>query len=212
MWGLLQYQQEPEFQPTQGLQYTKFRSGFMRRQGPEIDAEADRKLFEANREQRLIAPASQRHERLMATQTFAYNGYNVVTADEVPGRHGAPYEWRPGKRRIQDCRHPTGADAPVSRLRDSTARFHCTPEDLPTSGLRRFTLVNDGLTATKRTSTVIGIGPNRPMEIPSVGVRENFEQRGRPNPRGPDGPRAPPAHVQRSEEIAREIAMVRSLK
>ena len=64
------------------------------------------------------------------------------------------------------------ADAPGGRLRDSTSRFFCVPEQLPHRPQRQLTLETDGLTVTKRTSTVIGVGANPSQEIFSIGARE----------------------------------------
>ena len=66
------------------------------------------------------------------------------------------------------------ADAAGGRLRDSTARFFCTPQQMPHRQARQQTL-EDGLTTTKRTSTVIGVGLNPAAEIKSIGVR-NFTE------------------------------------
>ena len=68
------------------------------------------------------------------------------------------------------------ADAAGGRLRDSTARFFCTPQQMPHRQARQQTLEDDGLTTTQRTSTVIGVGLNPAAEIKSIGVRENFTE------------------------------------
>ena len=64
------------------------------------------------------------------------------------------------------------ADGAGGRLRDSTARFFCTPDQMPHRAARQHTIVTDGLTQTKRTSTVIGVGSNPSQEIFSIGARE----------------------------------------
>lgn len=64
------------------------------------------------------------------------------------------------------------ADTPGGRLRDSTSRFFCTPDVLPHRPARQQLLETDGLTVTKRTSTVIGVGSNPSQEIFSIGARE----------------------------------------
>ena len=46
----------------------------------------------------------------------------------------------------------------------------------PDPSARQQTLEEDGLTTTKRTSTVIGVGLNPAAEIKSIGVRENFTE------------------------------------
>lgn len=66
------------------------------------------------------------------------------------------------------------ADAPGGRLRDSTSRFFCTQDQLPHRPARQRMLETDGLTTTKRTSTVIGVGANPSQEIYSIGARENL--------------------------------------
>jgi len=169
--ALLQYQpSEERWRPEQGTHQTKFHQGFKRREQQHIAQDAPRKQFDEERSQRLLGPAALRYDRLNTMRTFKYNGYDVITGSEV----GDGYTWRSGKRHIDDSRHPTGGDAPVGRLRDSSARFFCSPDELPVTALRRNHLVNDGLTTTQRTSTIIGIGPNRAQEMPSIGVTENF--------------------------------------
>mgnify|MGYP007045558944 CR=1 FL=1 len=69
-----------------------------------------------------------------------------------------------------------GADTAGGRLRDSTARFFCTPDQLPHRPARTQLLDTDGLVVTKRTSTVIGVGINPSQEIKSIGARENFTE------------------------------------
>ena len=68
------------------------------------------------------------------------------------------------------------ADGAGGRLRDSTARFFCTQEQLPRNQARSDFIENDGLLHTKRTSTVIGIGANPAQETYSIGARENFTE------------------------------------
>ena len=66
------------------------------------------------------------------------------------------------------------AGAPGGRLRDSTARFFCTADQMPHRPSRQQLLETDGLVVTKRTSTVIGVGANPSQEIFSVGARESL--------------------------------------
>lgn len=99
--------------------------------------------------------------------------YNVLTSAGMDPSMDAAH----GERRHVRDHRPTReagmyADAPGGRLRDSTSRFFCTPDQLPHRPARQQLLETDGLTVTKRTSTVIGVGPNPSAEIRSVGARE----------------------------------------
>ena len=99
--------------------------------------------------------------------------YNVLTGEgmdpSMDRGHGE-------RRHTVDHREARGAamhaDTPGGRLRDSTSRFFCTPEQLPHRPARQRLLETDGLTQTKRTSTVIGVGANPSQEIFSIGARE----------------------------------------
>ena len=100
-------------------------------------------------------------------------GYNILTSEGMdPGMVHAHNE----RRHIVDAREARAgsmhADTPGGRLRDSTSRFFCTPEQLPHRANRQRLLESDGLTMTKRTSTVIGVGANPSQEIFSIGARE----------------------------------------
>ena len=99
--------------------------------------------------------------------------YNLLTSEGMdPSMDRAHGE----RRHVVD--HAAGragslcADAPGGRLRDSTSRFFCPPETLPHRPSRQRLLETDGLTQTKRTSTVIGVGANPSQEIYSIGARE----------------------------------------
>ena len=99
--------------------------------------------------------------------------YNVLTSEGMdPSMDRAHGE----RRHIIDARESRAsgmyADAPGGRLRDSTSRFFCTPDQLPHKPSRQRMLETDGLTVTKRTSTVIGVGANPSQEIYSIGARE----------------------------------------
>lgn len=99
-----------------------------------------------------------------------------------------------------------GADAPGGRLRDSTSRFFCTAEQMPHRAARQHLLDTDGLTATKRTSTSIGVGPNPSHEIHSIGAREALSESLYGSTRRAAAERA------RTAERARDVAAVAALK
>jgi len=98
--------------------------------------------------------------------------YNVLTSEGMdPSMDRAHGE----RRHVLDNRERHAsmhADAPGGRLRDSTSRFFCTPDEMPHRQSRQQLLETDGLTVTKRTSTVIGVGANPSQEIFSIGARE----------------------------------------
>jgi len=129
---------------------------------------------------RLVKPAEMRSTRLGHQESFGRSGYNLITGQEVSGG--------PTPRKLQtplltDKRHvfpevagyPVGAgsESATGRLRDSTSRFYCTPEMLTVTEARQRNLINDGLVTTVRKSTILGYGDTG-ARIPSVGVRENF--------------------------------------
>lgn len=72
-------------------------------------------------------------------------------------------------------REGAGGDGPIGRLRDSTSRFFCTPDELKVSEARQRNLINDGLVTTKRKSTILGFGDHG-ARLESIGVRENFNE------------------------------------
>ena len=116
----------------------------------------------------------QRRQRLGQLESFAYNGYDVITGHDIdPRRNKAPHkERRHVVDHVEARSRMVGADTSGGRLRDSTSRFFCTPEQLPHRQGRKAHLDNDGLTVTTRTSTMIGLGPNPSQEIHSTGARE----------------------------------------
>lgn len=142
----------------------------------------------------------QRRLRLGELQSFSFNGYDVITGKDIDptrnrGLHGE-------RRHVADLsqigNQMAGADSSGARLRDSTSRFFCTPDLLPHRAGRQHTLQNDGLTATQRTSTLIGLGPNPAQEIVSIGAREAF--------------RDSLYGMQRRQATAADAALVASLK
>jgi len=153
-------------------QMSKFGSGFMRRQQKTIEPYTDRVNYEEERARRLEGPQQLRTERLVAKQSAAYNGFDVITgADD--GR--AP--WQSGKKRVPGYfANASGDDAPAGRLYDGTWRFFATQGGQREPASHRVQrLEKEGLFHTTRTSTVIGVGPGS-SEIPSKGVRENFNE------------------------------------
>jgi len=156
--GLIQYQTDTTpWQPKQGLTETTFHTGFTRRQASSIPSAVLRSSEQTLRPGRRMAAELPRH--------------NVITGDGITKNlaHGE-------RRHVQDHEVERSAglygDAPGGRLRDSTARFFCTPDQLPHRPERQRLLQTDGLVETKRTSTVIGVGSNPSQEIFSVGARE----------------------------------------
>ena len=159
-WEVLQYQKDIEpFIPEQGFNQTKFHAGFMRRQASNIPYLVEREALR-NREPMQRAPRPRQ-------------SYDILTSEGMdPSMDRAHGE----RRHITDAREAragsTNADAPAGRLRDSTSRFFCTAEQLPHRPYRQQLQETDGLTITKRTSTVIGVGANPSQEIYSIGARE----------------------------------------
>lgn len=174
-WAMLHCQKsEPQFQATQGFAETKFHAGFMRRQQESILQDAARKRSEQYQQERAARAMEQRRERLGQLRSFAYNGYNIITGEDFdPSRNRAlPKERRHVLDNAAARETTTGADTAGGRLRDSTSRFFCTPDLMPHREARQQLLESNGLVATQRTSTVIGVGPNPSQEILSVGARE----------------------------------------
>jgi len=173
-WEVLHYKDQPQFETKQGFSETKFHKGFVRRQQPTIRQDEQRLLNESARQERAERVMVQRRQRLGELESFAYNGYNLITGDDIdPGRNRGPHlERRHVADHVEARSRMVGADTSGGRLRDSTSRFFCTPEQLPHRSHRQSNLQNDGLTVTTRTSTMIGVGPNPSQEIHSVGARE----------------------------------------
>ena len=159
-WDLLHYQKDVvPFEPRQGFSETKFHSGFMRRQGSQMP------YLEEREARRRIEPEPRAPPPRVS--------YNVLTSEGMdPSMDRAHGE----RRHIVDARESRAAgmyaDAPGGRLRDSTSRFFCTSDQMPHRPNRQHLLETDGLTHTKRTSTVIGVGTNPSQEIFSIGARE----------------------------------------
>ena len=160
-WDVLQYQKDVEpFKPRQGFSETKFHNGFMRRQGSQMPYLVERE------EQRNRDPAPQAPPPPRVS-------YNVLTSE---GMNPSMDRGHGERRHVVDHRElrqaSMHADTPGGRLRDSTSRFFCTADQLPHRPTRQHLLETDGLTQTKRTSTVIGVGTNPSQEIFSIGARE----------------------------------------
>lgn len=158
-WDILQYQKDVQpFVPRQGFSETKFHSGFMRRQGSQMPYLVERE------ERRKIEPELKPPK--------PRPNYDILTSEGMtPSMEIKENE----RRHVNDHRERDAgmhADAPGGRLRDSTSRFFCVPEQLPHRSHRQRLLETDGLTVTKRTSTVIGVGANPSQEIFSIGARE----------------------------------------
>ena len=179
MYDFLQYQKEvAPWQPKQGFSETRFHNGFQRRQQPDIRQDEGRLAHVAAREKRADDFLPKRREHLTHLEGFAYNGYNIITGEDLdPAKDRAR---RPEARHVRDPYDERlkrmDADGAGGRLRDSTSRFFCTQEQLPRNQARSDFIENDGLLHTKRTSTVIGIGANPAQEIYSIGARENFTE------------------------------------
>lgn len=193
---LLQYQTDTTvWQPKQGFTETKFHKGFMRRQGSSIPYLQER-VHEGIPYLQVLAPrrggrarrrcrAAQRVPAFLESQEQSNNApvlrQGRRAADPSDPRNvitgmGVTKNVYHGERRHTSDHTERNmgmyADAPGGRLRDSTARFFCTPEQLPHRPARQQLLDTDGLVETKRTSTVIGVGSNPSQEIFSVGARE----------------------------------------
>jgi len=159
-WELLQYQKEvTAFEPAQGCSETKFHMGFLRRHAPKMP-------YLAAREVRRLRESAPREPRPRPS-------YNVLTSEGMdPSMDRAHGERRHTLDHRESREAAMHADATGGRLRDSTSRFFCTPDQLPHRVHRQRLLETDGLTQTKRTSTIIGVGSNPSQEIYSIGARE----------------------------------------
>ena len=170
-----------QFNPIQ--ESAKFHTGFYRRQQGTILQDAERKQREGYKEDRGEVITRMRGERVNAASSFAYNGYDIITGHDFDpskdrGRRPQARHVAPGNELDHSERRDVGmqADTAGGRLRDSTARFFCTPQQMPHRQARQQTIEADGLTTTQRTSTVIGVGLNPAAEIKSIGARENFTE------------------------------------
>ena len=170
-----------QFNPVQ--ESAKFHTGFYRRQQGTIRQDAERKQHEGIKEERAAVITRMRGDRMHATSSFAYNGYDIITGEDLDpskdrGRRPEARHWEPGNELDHTERRDVGmqSDTAGGRLRDSTSRFFCTPQQMPHRQARQHTLETDGLTKTQRTSTVIGVGLNPAAEIKSIGVREAFTE------------------------------------
>lgn len=178
----LAYEKEvTQFAPKQ--ESAKFHTGFYRRQQGTILQDAERKQREAVKEVRGEVISQLRGERVEEANSFAYNGYDIITGHDFDpskdrGRRPEARHVAPGNELDHTEQRDSGlsADTAGGRLRDSTSRFFCTPQQMPHRQARQQTIEADGLTTTQRTSTVIGVGTNPAAEIKSIGARENFTE------------------------------------
>ena len=173
-WPLIQSGQRDTapFEAKQGFSETKFHAGFMRRQAANIPYLAERPSIPAalplERSKSISVEPLERPGRRRAPEAAAHD---VITGSGITEnlRHSE-------RRHVVDAAAARAArmhaDTPGGRLRDSTARFFCTPDQMPRRDAREKQLDADGLTVTKRTSTVIGVGANPSQEIFSIGARE----------------------------------------
>ncbi len=173
----------------------KFHAGFMRRQQDNMDHNSPQNIqamldSQQEREERSLRMQETRREARVAMESSAYNGFDVITGEEFDKTKDVASQHR---RRPIEAPHDMGmsADAAGGRLRDSTSRFFCTREQLPSRAQRRALLEIDGLTVTKRTTTIIGVGSHPGNEMPSIGAKEALSLAIRPKPTTYDG-KAPP--------------------
>ena len=84
MYDFLQYQKEvAPWQPKQGFSETRFHNGFQRRQQPDIRQDEGRLAHVAAREKRADDFLPKRREHLTHLEGFAYNGYNIITGEDL---------------------------------------------------------------------------------------------------------------------------------
>ncbi len=178
-WDVMHYQKNPApFEPVQGFNETKFHTGFMRRQLYDIPhPPSQNKEVVLQREARTRRLQDARREALVATESFAYNGYNIITGEELDKSKDRAARAHHKRRHIKEPYDKgMSANAPGGRLRDSTSRFFCTAQQMPSRYQRQALLEADGLTHTKRKSSVIGVGSGPAHEIPSIGAREALSE------------------------------------
>lgn len=206
-WEAIKNPDQTTFVAKQGFSETKFHNGFMRRQGMSIPYLQERSSKPPPTEEAFERPG----RRMMPHGP----SHNVLTGEGVDklARH-------PERRHIRDAEPIRAAgmyaDAPGGRLRDSSSRFFCTPDQMPRRQGRQQNIEADGLTSTKRTSTVIGVGSNPSQEIFSIGAREALSdslyglQRRMATKAAPTISRAP-AMSKEAQAVAADVAMVKAL-
>ena len=211
-WEAIKNPDQTTFVAKQGFSETKFHNGFMRRQGMSIPYLQERASRPPQTEEAFERPG----RRMMPHGAR----HNVLTGEGVEklARHAE-------RRHIVDAESIRAAgmyaDAPGGRLRDSSARFFCTPEQMPHRQGRQQNIEADGFTTTKRTSTVIGVGSNPSQEIFSIGAREalgdslyGLQRRMKAAPPTTKSAaaisRAPAVHKE-AQAIAADVALVKAL-
>ena len=151
--------------PEQGLQYTRFKSGFQRRNESVIDI--DRKMNVAKhlkeKEIRHNEHVQRRMQRLEAIDKK--NGFNVIS-----GQTKVPYQWKPASRYISDRVSEDLRRTGEITLRNSEHRFYRELASGNQHNRRQDVLYREGLNKPKE-SSIIGIGNN---DNPSYGCEDNF--------------------------------------
>lgn len=151
--------------PEQGLQYTRFKNGFQRRNQNVIDVE--RKVNVAkqlrDKEIRHNEHVQRRMQRLDSIDKK--NGFNVIS-----GQTKVQYQFKPASRYISDRISENVRRSGEITLRNSEHRFY---GELPTGNQhnrRQDLLYREGLLKARESST-LGVGNN---DNPSYGCEDNF--------------------------------------
>lgn len=182
-WQALQYDQSAQWRPEQGTHTTRFHRGFARRHVSDINPSEQRQQSDAERAERQAAITEQRREYLVGKRTFRGSGYNILTGEETGGA-SKPMKLPQRRHNIEIDRSTSpGADKTAYRLRDSSARFHATAEEMLHRPERVAGLMREGLVQTQvRARAMSALGRARARIAPRAAASSRPRARAPPSP------------------------------
>lgn len=165
---------QANYAPAPDMNQTRFHRGFQRRHASDIQQDADRLEYQAQKELRRDMNALR--QTRSATDLHDRATFNILTGEG----NGRDQEFRQlGKKII----NPFGSMSAVfdehhrdmtNRVRNSKHRYFEYPA-LQTQPPRELTLFKEGFTGTRRQTTVLGYGHAVPRQkTESLGVSDNF--------------------------------------
>jgi len=156
---------EPMRGTQQGLEYTRFKAGFDRRNQKDIQQDRERKHDEQLRAEKKVHTDALRTQRLVDVKD--YNGFNVISGAYDPSKvRGIP----PRPRYLSDRPSEELAKTGEITVRNSCYRFYTAAPSGNKHDYRQHQLVSEGQNKPKF-SSVLGVGR---AEEPSYGVEDQF--------------------------------------
>ena len=153
-----------------GLETTRFRKGFQRRQKDVIASDAKRLAYESMKRERQEAQALRKREVMQ--ERADYNGFDVVAGTFDPSKIRNE---RKQARNLSDRPSAELIKSGDIKVRNSHYRFYVDPppEKIKARQVRQQLIVHEGLTNSKKMSSLLGIGRS---DLLSYGVEDQFSR------------------------------------